>query len=305
MSYSYDFFEEIKRGGFEFTLPLPVIEILKQLHSNFNINTELVKQILFEPVISSPSQLNSKNMLMRSTNDTSNTKYNSFYGFGSSSSSGFGPKTEPDNYIQTIRLLLNKISDKTYMDCVTKIINIIEKRNPDEMQSLYINMFEVILHNSFYSKLYADVYSLCITTNKLFLDDGFIGQYNKYIESFNDIIYVDPNTDYDNYCVNNSKNEVRKSFGKFMFNLTKNNIIDTSYIQNTLDRLISKIKELIILENNTSIVDEMVENIFIIYDKNNIINNKYKCTMIELSKYKSKQFPSLSNKSIFKIMDLI
>jgi len=302
MSYSYDFFEEIKRGGFEFTLPLPIIEILKQLHTNFNINTELVKQISFEPVISGPSQLNSKNMLMRSTNDMGNTKYNSLFGGGSG---GLGPKPEQDNYIQTIRLLLNKISDKTYMDCVTKIINIIEKRNPDEMPALYINMFEVILHNSFYSKLYADVYSLCITTNKLFLDDGFIGQYNKYIESFNDIIYVDPNTDYDNYCVNNSKNEVRKSFGKFMLNLNKNNIIETSYIQNTLDILISKIKELILLENNTSIVDEMVENIFIIYDKTNIINNKYKCTMIELSKYKSKQFPSLSNKSIFKIMDLI
>jgi hypothetical protein len=311
MSYSYDCFEEIKRGGFEFTLPLTVIEILKQLHKPFNINTELVKQISFEPVISGTesslpnSQLNNKNMLMRSMNDigkNSNNKYHSLYGGGGG---GGGPKSEPDNYIQTIRLLLNKISDKTYMDCVTKIINIIEKRNPDEMPALYINMFEVILHNSFYSKLYADVYSLCITTNKLFLDDGFIGQYNKYIESFNDIVYVDPNTDYDNYCVNNSKNEVRKSFGKFMLNLNKNNIIDTLYIHNTLDILILKIKELIILENNTSIVDEMVENIFIIYDKNTIINNKYKSIMIEFSKYKSKQFPSLSNKSIFKIMDLI
>ena len=50
MSYTYDFFEEIKRNGFEYTIPLSVIDILKQLHSKFNINTELVKQISFKKV---------------------------------------------------------------------------------------------------------------------------------------------------------------------------------------------------------------------------------------------------------------
>ena len=297
MSYNYEYFEEIKCGGFEFTLPLNVIDILKQLTAKFNINTELVKQIKFVPIPLSVSGKistihNNKQMF---TNSIENgNKYNPLS----------GTKLEPDNYIQTIRLLLNKVSDKTYMDCVTKIINIIEKIPAEDIPSLYINMFEVILHNSFYSKLYADVYSLCITTNSLFLD-GFINQYDKYIQSFNEIKYVDPNTDYDNYCINNSTNEIRKSFGKFMLNLHKNNIIDITKIHDTLDLLILKITELINIPNNTSIVDEMVENIFIIYDKNNIINNKYTSTMIELSKYKSKQFPSLSNKSIFKIMDLI
>jgi hypothetical protein len=213
-------------------------------------------------------------------------------------------KVDTDNYVNTIRLLLNKISDKTYVDCATKIINIIEKLSSNEISLLYNNMFEVILHNSFYSKLYADVYSLCITNNNQFLE-GFHLQYDKYIQSFNDITYVDPNIDYDKYCINNSNNELRKSFGKFMFYLNKNTIIDISMIHNTLDILLSKIQELILVSNNISIVDEMVENIFIIYDKTNTINNKYKSTMVELSKYKSKQFPSLSNKSIFKIMDLI
>ena len=297
MSYNYEYFEEIKCGGFEFTLPLNVIDILKQLTAKFNINTELVKQIKFVPIPLSVSGKistihNNKQMF---TNSIENgNKYNP----------PSGQKLEQDNYIQTVRLLLNKVSDKTYMDCVTKIIHIIEKLKPEEIPCLYINMFEVILHNSFYSKLYADVYSLCITTNSLFLD-GFINQYDKYIQSFNEIKYVDPNTDYDNYCINNSTNEIRKSFGKFMLNLHKNNIIDITKIHDTLDLLILKITELINIPNNTSIVDEMVENIFIIYDKNNIINNKYTSTMIELSKYKSKQFPSLSNKSIFKIMDLI
>ena len=175
MSYNYEYFEEIKCGGFEFTLPLNVIDILKQLTAKFNINTELVKQIKFVPIPLSVSGKistihNNKQMF---TNSIENgNKYNPLS----------GTKLEPDNYIQTIRLLLNKVSDKTYMDCVTKIINIIEKIPAEDIPSLYINMFEVILHNSFYSKLYADVYSLCITTNSLFLD-GFINQYDKYIQS--------------------------------------------------------------------------------------------------------------------------
>ena len=223
MSYNYEYFEEIKRGGFEFILPLNVIDILKQLNAKFNINTELVKQIKFDPMPLSGKAL-----------DIHNTKHmfnNSVYNPPS------GQKLEQDNYIQTVRLLLNKVSDKTYMDCVTKIIHIIEKLKPEEIPGLYINMFEVILHNSFYSKLYADVYSLCITTNPLFLD-GFTQQYDKYIQSFNDIKYVDPNTDYDNYCINNSTNEIRKTFGKFMLNLNKNNIIDITTIHFILDLLL-------------------------------------------------------------------
>jgi hypothetical protein len=282
MSYTYDYFEETKQNGFEYTLPLPVIEILKKLHLKFNINEDLVKPILFK-------KSHTHHILKTFENGGGNINNPSL-------------KVNSDNYINTIRLLLNKISDKTYMDCVTKIINIIETLSSEDIVLLYNNMFEVILHNNFYSKLYADVYSLCITKNNVFLD-GFNLQYDKYIHSFNNIIYIDPAIDYDQYCINNSNNELRKSFGKFMFNLNKNNIINISIIHNTLDLLITKIKELIHISNNTSIVDEMVENIFIIYDKNITINNKYKSTMIEFSKYKSKQFPSLSNKSIFKIMD--
>jgi hypothetical protein len=284
MSYSYEYFEETKRNGFECTLPLPVIDILKQLHTKLNMNPDPVKQISFKKIYNNPI---SKPL-----------------DFGKRTQHHPNLKVDTDNYVNTIRLLLNKISDKTYVDCATKIINIIEKLSSNEISLLYNNMFEVILHNSFYSKLYADVYSLCITNNNQFLE-GFHLQYDKYIQSFNDITYVDPNIDYDKYCINNSNNELRKSFGKFMFYLNKNTIIDISMIHNTLDILLSKIQELILVSNNISIVDEMVENIFIIYDKTNTINNKYKSTMVELSKYKSKQFPSLSNKSIFKIMDLI
>jgi hypothetical protein len=284
MSYSYEYFEETKRNGFECILPLPVIDILKQLHTKLNMNPDPVKQISFKKIYNNPI---SKPLE-----------------FGKRTPHHPNLKVDTDNYVNTIRLLLNKISDKTYVDCATKIINIIEKLSSNEISLLYNNMFEVILHNSFYSKLYADVYSLCITNNNQFLE-GFHLQYDKYIQSFNDITYVDPNIDYDKYCINNSNNELRKSFGKFMFYLNKNTIIDISIIHNTLDILLSKIQELILVSNNISIVDEMVENIFIIYDKTNTINNKYKSTMVELSKYKSKQFPSLSNKSIFKIMDLI
>lgn len=280
MSYTYEYFEETKRNGFDCTLPLTVIDILKQLHSKFNINGDLVKQITFKKTHTAT------NMNRAKTYDPGNIK------------------VDPDNYINTVRLLLNKVSEKTYMDCAGKIINIIESLSSEEIALLYNNMFEVILHNSFYSRLYADLYSLCIQKNQQFVV-GFNVQYDKYIQSFNEIIYIDPAIDYDKYCINNSKNELRKSFGKFMLNLYKNAIIDISSIHNTLDILIGKIHELIHVPNNTCVVDEMVENIFIIYDKTNTINNKYKSTMSDFSKYKSKQFPSLSNKSIFKIMDLI
>ena len=68
-------------------------------------------------------------------------------------------------------------------------------------------------------------------------------------------------------------------------------------------------------ENNKSQVDEYTENIFLLYDErifskmdenNYLVENKTISDTIKfLASCKVKTFPSLSNKSIFKYMDII
>ena len=223
-----------------------------------------------------------------------------------------------DAQIDLVRSHLNKMSDKNYIDVKNKIIDIIENMmkeiiDNDEMTKLGTIIFEIASTNRFYSKMYADLYSDLINKFQI-MEDIFQDNFKNFMNLFDTIEYVEPNVDYNKFCKINKDNEKRKSLASFFVNLMNNDIISSDKIITIIRNLMSKIYLYINQDNKKNEVDELTENIAILYKKElfsgdveyELIDDMTIPEIIEnFAHSKSKNYLSLSNKSIFKFMDLI
>jgi hypothetical protein len=134
------------------------------------------------------------------------------------------------------------------------------------------------------------------------------------MDLFNNVECGDADKDYDKFCKINKDNERRKSLSAFFVNLMKNGIITTNEVKGLLCNLMRQLVEFIKEENKKNIVDELTENIALLYSKTLfdeeddeylIDGSPMLDTITKLANSKVKMYPSLSNKSIFKFMDMI
>jgi hypothetical protein len=225
-----------------------------------------------------------------------------------------------DLQIDLIRGLLNKMTDKNYFDNRNKICDIIDKLvqeniSSEDMTRLSSIIFELASNNRFYSKIYADLYS-DLTTKYEIMKTIFEGNLVLFTELFNKIEYIDPKVDYDKFCEVNKTNEKRKSLATFYLNLMYNKIIPNTVIISITRNLLHQMYMFIQEEDKKNEVDELSETIGILYKKEiyqDEQGNDY--TLIEgytipeviekIAKSKVKDYKSLTNKSLFKFMDLI
>jgi hypothetical protein len=221
-----------------------------------------------------------------------------------------------DIQIDVIRSLLNKITDKNYVDMRSKITDTIDKLIIDHMSDLDMTrvsliIFEIASTNRFFSKMYADLYSDLITKYPV-MGVAFEDSIAAFIGLFDKIEYVDPATDYDMFCKINKDNEKRKSLSAFFLNLMMNGIIDKKRIVDITRNLVNQLYQFISEDNKKNEVDELTENIAILY-KPSLYNVEYEeiggltiCQVVrKLSGSKVKDYKSLTNKTIFKFMDLV
>ena len=236
-------------------------------------------------------------------------------------------KTGIDGEIDQIRLLLNKLTDRTFLDMREKIIEKIDSIINGEQNKLeedYIKMgnmiYEISSTNKFYSKIFADLFAeLMLKYDWLrnIFDDG----YNNIMEQYKNINYVDPDVDYDKFCDMNKINEKRKAVTTFFVNLSLNGYIPAIGIVKILKNLLEIVMGLIDVNDKKNEVDELTENIAILFNKDlmelltkseDYVETDFKIKdssileiITKLAKSKSKDYASLSNKAIFKYMDLI
>jgi len=225
-----------------------------------------------------------------------------------------------DSQIDTIRVYLNKLTDKNYMDMRNKIIEIIDKLiqeniSSEDMFRFSSIIFDIASTNRFYSKIYAELYSELSTRYEI-MKSVFEKNLETFTELFNNIEYVDPNINYDRFCEINKTNEKRKSLASFYVNLMYNNIITKQTIKNITRNILSQVYSFISQEDKKNEVDELSEIIAILYKKNIYEGDtgteyeKIDGLMIEeiikiIANSKVKDYKSLTNKTIFKFMDLI
>ena len=183
VTYTISNFVEIHNIGFDYKLPRNVLNTIRSFHEKLKGNPEQVKHISFKKI--------------------GNFNFNS-------AASSLIKKEEKENTSLNARLILNKITAKTYLDCLDKIQQIIQTTTKEEeLNNIAEVIFDISASNRFYSKMYADLYSTIISTHPIFLQ-YYNTKYEMYFDSFETIEYVDPNIDYDRFCEINIKNEKRK-----------------------------------------------------------------------------------------------
>lgn len=316
--YTIEDINKIRSNGFEIILPTHVLENIKKLTSHVGspdyIKTPVFKKFDVVKKNSNTGSLkrdkNSKNIRTIDSEEWSALKTNKPINNET--------KGVVDTQIENIICYLNKMSDKNYGDMCKKIINIMDdmianEMNSEDMLRLSTKIFDIASANRFYSKIYADLYSTLSNKYEI-MKSIFQQNVQNFTELFNVIEYVDPNVDYDKFCDVNKRNEKRKALAMFYVNLMKNNVVSKSQIVDITRNLMSQFYAYISMDGKTNEVDELCEIIAILYNKELYKDSTIKYDLIEghtinsvvekVSNSKVKDFKSLTNKSLFKFMDI-
>ena len=221
-----------------------------------------------------------------------------------------------DAQIDLIRSSLNKMTEKNYIEHSAKIVEILnqlilENVVETEMQRVGNAIFEIASNNRFFSKLYADLYTLLISQFQV-MRAIFDTSFDAFLDIFKNIESSNPDENYENYCKVVKDNERRKSLSAFFVNLTINGVIKKDKLIELTFNLLNQILAFMKQENKKSEVDEIIENIAILYNKEwfegceeRVDGETFIKAIEKLARSKAKDYPSLSNKSIFKCMDMI
>ena len=336
--YSLNDFNNLLFNGFNYELPAETIGIISELALEVG-SPDYVKTPIFQkrenPMKTSMNDDGDRNW---SVGGGSNGGLGSNMGLGSKKRRGGNKNTEISEgewetirtfqttkiedregieyEIDNIRSYLNKITDKNFTDFCSKIMELIDgviTRTSEDIKQVSLAIFDIASTNRFYSKIYADLYTEIINKYDV-MKGSFEESLSNFSELFNVIEYVDPNVDYDRFCKINKDNEKRKALGAFFINLSINGMIPLATIQNITRTLLSQIYKYISEENKKNEVDELTENVALFYKKEFYDNNVnyeliegYTITEIieRIAISKVKDYKSLTNKTIFKFMDMI
>lgn len=325
LRYTLEQIEDIVFKGFDYQLPDDVMEkisnLAMQVGSPDYIKTPVFKKrdnpMKVEPPVAVVAKDNFKkkrgNKGMEVLNDEDWDSLRTFQ------TTKLEVKTGIDADFDAIRALINKITDKNSNELRNKIIEIIEKlvnnNGESDLSNIGANIFDIASSNRYYSKIYADLYT-DLSFKFEFIGTKYRENLQRFTELFNNIEYIDPNIDYDRFCEINKINEKRKSLAAFYMNLMYNGIISKDEIMTITRNLLAKIYDFISLENKKNEVEELTETIGLLYKKQLYEDDKgenyekiqgYTISEIveKIANSKVKEYKSLTNKSLFKFMDLI
>lgn len=225
-----------------------------------------------------------------------------------------------DNAINEIRISLNKLSSKNIEkyelaieETINKLLEITENKEQDLLRISNM-IFEIASTNKIYSLMYA-----CLYKNLLkkfpFLKQSLDKYLIDYRNNIKNLEYVNPDTDYNGYCIYNKNNDMRKASALFIINLLSIDIIDLDEVLDIIKFLQNLLIEYCQLENKKSEVEEIIENIFII--TTNKISRLTECEEWEsiikpniknisnLKKEKTGKYPSITSRANFRCLDII
>ena len=224
-------------------------------------------------------------------------------------------ETHVDKVIDDIRLALNKVTETNFTSIKEEIITLLEKaltveHSEDDLLKIGKSIFEIGSMNKFWTELYAKLYKDLLGIFPVMKGISEINFIN-FGKLFDNIRYVSPDENYDLFCEINNENDRRKGMSSFFVNLMGQNIITGESLGIIVKNLVNTIKTLIVTDGNKEQIDEISENVFIIMDEGydmlketwgefDNINSYLK----EITNMKKQNYPSLTNKTIFKFMDL-
>jgi hypothetical protein len=324
LRYSLEQFENIIFNGFDYQIPDETMEIISNLamqvgSPNYDRTPVFKKRdnpMKVEPTAAAVQKDNGKKRKGKATEILNDDDWDSIRTFQTTK---IEAKTGIEGDFDSIRLFINKMTDKNYIDMRNKIIEVIDKIvseiSETDLTTIGTNIFEVASSNRYYSKIYADLYT-DLSQKYDFIREKYQENLKQFIGLFTNIEYVDPNENYDRFCEINKINEKRKSLATFYINLMNNGIISKSEIMHITRNLLADVYKFISVENKKNEVEELTETVALLYKKELYEDDDgdeyeqiegYTISQIieKIANSKVKDYKSLTNKALFKFMDLI
>ena len=227
-------------------------------------------------------------------------------------------KDDIEKNINLIRSGLNKMSVKNYetqRDFIFQHVKAFTESQSEDQEKTNIHriaqsIFDIASNNKPNSELYANLYGGLIeqfsepNVFSTILTD-FVSQYKYTIDTMH---YVDPNVDYDAFCDYTKKNDTRKSTTLFLVNLAKGNVVSLETVLDLIECFQEKVLKYSDEPQKTNEVEELVENLFIFITQSVFLRNEPRWANImeklgSMTKMKSKDHPSFTNRALFKCMD--
>lgn len=187
-----------------------------------------------------------------------------------------------------IKSIMNKITNDTYEELSKTIIGLMEP-------SAFLSIFEISYKNKFFSSIYSKL-TLKLCQNVEY-KDFVIKKFDVMPTLFDNVEYLE-----DEYA-NNKKLDDREAISCFYTNLYIHGLIDKFCFETFTYYIISKIESFMDIENKNSHVEELLNILYMLLSLSSI--NIDKSIIEKISKSSNKTFKSVSNKSIFKCMDIM
>ena len=345
--YTLQDFNDILSGGFSYDLKdSNVIELISSLSNKVGAPTYIKT-----PVFPKREKPNGVGM----DHSTSNSNTSQENSSSSSALSNRRPKNKPsqisdedwtlirtfqktemkktegiEKRIDTIRSLLNKLTDATYsvveLEILSEVNNIIkgETHGADDngndivtidyenINKIAQSIFNTASSNMFYSALYAKLFKRLVQCHDVFTK-VFEKSYSEFVGLFKKIEYVDPNVDYNKFCEVTKMNDKRKAMSMFIINLMKESMLESDSVVDIVSELQQMINSYIKQVNKMNELEELTENIFILLTNGKSVLSTHEkwehivsnIKFLSMLKAKMKEYPSVNNKLIFKNMDML
>tara|TARA_B100001027_G_scaffold138273_2_gene96027 strand:- start:2121 stop:3092 length:972 start_codon:yes stop_codon:yes gene_type:complete len=213
-----------------------------------------------------------------------------------------------------IRSYLNKLTIENYSEISNEIKmvikEIVDQNEEQYLSKIGVSIFEIGSANRFLSKVYVKLYKELIDTYPI-MKNVCTSNFNSFQSLFETFDYCDASEDYDKFCDITKQNEKRKALSKFLMICVEYNIIELESMEKIILDFLNKINEYIESKEKENAVDEIVANLAImilssvsVFKKMNSHNKIFKDIEI-LSGLNVKKYPGLSNKTLFKFLDIM
>ena len=208
-----------------------------------------------------------------------------------------------------IRTLVNKVTSRTYSTIVQSLKDLVANEmlpewEPEVAAAVVKMCSSVPVGNSCLASALLDISPLFPSTHT-----AIYALQSDLRDDLTKISYISPQTDYDEFCENNKRNSVRRVKMAFLWRIAGLGLIDNdaafSLARYTQDLLTKTLDE----TDSEEIVNELAEIVWVHAcaivpmppDKN---RSEFLSAASSIAKMKASQKPSLTNKAVFKHMDI-
>jgi len=221
-----------------------------------------------------------------------------------------------DAHLDSIRSDLNKITDKTFDEVFVALCSRIDQlTDVSDVQTVGAAIFNTASSNHFFSAVYARLFHQLLQKYDAVFKGVFETNFDQFIGLFGSIEHADAKKDYNRFCEVNKTNDKRRAMSMFIVNLMKVGVVTTTQTLDIVQQLQTLIQEHMRQTDRANEVEELTENLFIILkDAHSYLSQSHKeeweSVVLELEynsklKPKNAKYPSITNKTIFKHMDIL